>query len=456
MAFFAGLLRWHGWNLAPANSQEDRSAAQSRAGQSDPVGGQPDREKKTTSVTSTDGRVCAHTRSQRRPQLYATRSAKPRKDAVRLRSDVLEVSGAAPYRYARFGSGTGRHLDLSQDGKEGRLRQRGLPIFHTPEELAEWLGLPLKKVAWLVHRFTDGRPASLDQAHYHFSWRKKNAGGWRLIESPKQTLKYAQNKILREILDHVPAHAAAHGFVCGKSILTNARPHVGQATLLKLDLANFYATVGFSRVTALFRSLGYSREAGIWLALLTTSAIPGNMAFPGQDPYAFDPYLRRHLPQGASTSPVLANLSAYRLDIRLAGLSKSFGASYTRYADDLAISGPAEFAHGLRLFIPLVQQIIRQERFRSNHSKRRVLRANQRQSIAGVVVNERINIAREHFDRLKAILTNCVREGPSTQNRENVADLKSHLRGRVAHVQQLNPTRGENLLRLFNRIDWSH
>ena len=275
-----------------------------------------------------------------------------------------------------------------------------------------------------------------------------------MIESPKQLLKQAQVKILREILDHIPTHSAAHGFVAGRSIVTNARPHVGHATLLKLDLSNFYATVGFSRVVALFRAIGYSREAAIWLGLLTTSAIPGNMAFPARDPYAFEPYLRRHLPQGAPTSPALANLSAYRLDLRLAGMAKSFGATYTRYADDLAISGPAELASGLRVLIPLVQQIIRGERFRVNTAKRRVLRAHQRQCIAGVVVNAKPNVARDQFDRLKAILTNCVRLGPSTQNHDQVEDFPAHLRGRVAHVQQLNRPRGDKLLALYNRIDW--
>ncbi|MEK6262403.1 MAG: reverse transcriptase family protein [Planctomycetota bacterium] len=445
MAFFAWLFRWLGWSTDPRDSWDapappqaaDRSAVRTATREAPPRA--PDR---------------PPSEPLPRPRLTPTRRDTTRHDARKSRATFVEVTGAVPYKYARFGSGTGRHLDLSQDGDEARLQQRGLPVFRTPEQLADWLGVPLKKVAWLVHRFSAGRPASVEQAHYHFRWLKKKSGGWRLIESPKQTLKQAQVKILREILDRVPTHSAAHGFVQGRSILTNAKPHVGHATLVKLDLSNFYATVGFSRIVALFRALGYSREAAIWLGLLTTSAIPGNMAFPARDPYAFEPYLRRHLPQGAPTSPALANLSAYRLDLRLAGLSKSFGATYTRYADDLAISGPKELAGGLRVLIPLVQQIIRRERFRANSAKRRVLRAHQRQTIAGVVVNAKPNVAREHYDRLKATLTNCVRLGPSTQNREKVADFTSHLRGRIAHVQQLNRARGEKLMVLFNRIDW--
>lgn len=365
----------------------------------------------------------------------------------------VEVSGS-PYRFARFGTRTGQYLDLSQDGDDSVLRARGLPIFQTPEQLAQWLGLSLNKVAWLVHRFSAGRPFSAEQSHYHYIWRKKRSGGVRLIESPKRTLKQVQVRILREILDRVPAHAAAHGFVPGRSIVTNAKPHVGQGLVVKFDLSNFYVKVGFSRVVAIFRSLGYSREAAIWLGLLTTSATPADLPAERMALYSVSMYWRRHLPQGAPTSPALANLSALNLDRRLSGMARSFGASYTRYADDLTFSGPQELSRGLRLLIPLVQQIIRRERFQSNTVKRRVLRAHQRQSVAGVVVNAKPNVTRDSFDRLKATLTNCVRLGPSTQNRDQVADFAAHLRGRIAHVIQLNPARGKRLLAVFQKINW--
>jgi RNA-directed DNA polymerase len=368
---------------------------------------------------------------------------------------IVESKGAAPYRYARYGSQTGHYLDLSRDGDEARLKRFDLPVFHTPEELAAWIGLPLNKVAWLVHRFSGGRPETVKTAHYHFHWVKKRLGGWRLIESPKAMLKLVQTKILRELLDRVPIHGSAHGFTAGRSIVTNAHPHVGQAILVKFDLANFYTTVSFARVVAIFRSLGYSREVAIWLGLLTTSAVPGNLGFQGQGPYAIVTYLRRHLPQGAPTSPALANLSALGLDVRLSGLARTFAATYTRYADDLTISGPAELGRGLRTLIPLVQQIIQQERFFVNVAKRKVLRSHQRLTVTGVVVNEKLNVSRVDFDRLKAILTNCRRHGPSTQNREQVDDFYHHLQGRIAHVSMLNTARGQQLTELFQSVDWA-
>jgi RNA-directed DNA polymerase len=361
----------------------------------------------------------------------------------------------SPYAFARFRVGTTGYLDLSRDGDDARLAQFGLPRFRTPAELAAWAGIPLGRLAWLVHRFTDdSRPKTEAEAHYHYHWLAKRGGGRRLIESPKRKLKDVQRKILAEIVGKVPPHSSAHGFTPRRSILTNAKPHVGQAILVTFDLANFYPSVSFARVTAIFRGLGYSREAAIWLARITTSALPANIPFLKQDPSAVLPYLRRHLPQGAPTSPAIANLSAYSLDVRLSGLARAFGAVYTRYADDLTFSGPSEFSTSLRDFIPLVKQIIRRERFRWNGSKNKVRRACSSLVVTGVVVNEKPNVRRRDFDRLKAVLTNCIREGPSTQNHAQHPHFAAHLRGRIAHVAHLNGSRGTKLLALYERIDW--
>lgn len=365
-----------------------------------------------------------------------------------------------PYRFARIGV-IGGFLDLSRDGDDARLASFGLPSFRTPQELADWLGMPLGRLAWLTHRCEEGqRPRDERHAHYHYRWVKKRSGGYRLIESPKPLLKAAQDKILREILDAVPAHPAAHGFVRGRSIRTNAVPHVGRRVVLKLDLENFFATVGFSRVVAIFRSLGYSREAAIWLASLTTSTLPNQMAPPdGSFVRAFTEnalwrYRARHLPQGAPTSPALANLSAFALDLRLAGLARVFHAGYTRYADDLTFSGPARFLGSLRVFLPLIRKIIHGEQFRLHDGKRKVMRDNRQQRVTGVVVNARAGVSRRDFDRLKATLTNCIRRGASTQNHDRHADFAGHLRGRIAHVLHINPMQGQKLLNLYAQIDW--
>lgn len=382
--------------------------------------------------------------------------------------DQPPSSDALPYLYAppaiewgitgliRRRKGSRKYLDLSRDLNRERLAQFGLPILATPEELANWLEMPLGQVAWLTGRFVKGgRPPSRKQAHYHFRWIAKRGGGARLLECPKPHLRDAQKKILVGILNRVPPHTAAHGFVTGRGIVSNAAPHVGRRVVVRWDLANFYATVRYGRVVAIFRSLGYSREVALWLARLTTSAIPADLPIPEAGAHALKPYLGRHLPQGACTSPALANLSAFSLDVRLAGLAARFGGRYTRYADDLTISGGDEFAKNLRNVIPLLEQIVRTERFHLHPRKRRILRPGRRQSVTGVVVNKRINIPRKDYDTLKAVLHNAMRHGGASQNRERHPDFAAHLRGRIAHVAQLNPERGEKLKAIFQKIDFS-
>jgi RNA-directed DNA polymerase len=384
---------------------------------------------------------------------------KPKLQPLRYRPAEMPVRDreveTKPYSFARFGSRPGTWRDLSSDGNDALLARFQLPVFHTPDELAAWLQMPVGQLAWLTKHCTASRRAeNVAQSHYHYRWLRKRSGGLRLIEIPKPRLKAAQKRILAEVLQKIPPHAAVHGFVPGRSIVTNAAPHVGRRVVIRLDLENFYANVGFSRVTAIFRRIGYSREAALWLARLTTSSLPMNTPFPETDAYALTPYIRRHLPQGASTSPALANLAAHALDVRLAGFATSFGANYTRYADDLTFSGSQSLIRALPAFLPLATKIVRSERFTVNVRKRRVIRSNQRQRVTGVVVNSKMNVSRRDFDRLKAILTNCLRHGPQSQNRDRHPDFAAHLRGRIAHVSQLNPQRGEKLRRLFERIHW--
>ena len=150
-----------------------------------------------------------------------------------------------------------------------------------------------------------------------------------------------------------------------------------------------------------------------------------------------------HLPQGAPTSPALANLAAFRLDRRLQGLATAAGARYTRYADDLVLSG----SHRLHALAPLVARIAAEEGFRVNPSKTRLMSRAGRQTVTGIVVNERPNVPRAEYDRLRALLHNAARDGPGELDR-------AHVLGRIAWVAALNPARGAKLRRLAADVDW--
>lgn len=135
-------------------------------------------------------------------------------------------------------------------------------------------------------------------------------------------------------------------------------------------------------------------------------------------------------------------------------LAQSLGARYTRYADDLTFSGGKEVARATRRLIPMVGAIAREEGLAINHRKTQVMRRSPQQRVTGIVVNEKLNAPRSQYDRLKAILHNCARHGPLSQNRHGVDDFRAHPAGRIAHCTILSPARGAHLTALFGRIAW--
>ena len=295
--------------------------------------------------------------------------------------------------------------------------------------------------------------------HYHYRWVQKRSGGWRLIEIPKERLRLMQRQILRQILDRAPAHAAAHGFRRAHSCVTHAALHIGQRVVIRMDLKDFFPSIPASRIEALFVKLGYSATVAAILGRLCVNRVPAG-AFRDARTGGSLLWIERqalkspHLPQGSPCSPALANLCAYRLDIRLEALAQALGARYSRYADDLVFSGGQELERALDRFHVQVAAIALEEGFKINTRKTRMMRKGVRQQVTGIMVNRHANIARDDYDRLKAILTNCVRHGPQSQNREGRDNYREYLGGNVAHVTMVNRARGEKLQRLYAKIVW--
>ena len=332
----------------------------------------------------------------------------------------------------------------------------GVPEIASVGALTEWLGVRPEELEWFADLKDFNRRSGVGKlGHYTYRVLEKTSGGVRLIEAPKGRLKEMQRRILAGILEQVPAHEAVHGFVKGRSIRTFAAPHVGRRVVLRMDLRDFFPTFRAARVAAFFRTMGYPETVAARLAGLCTNAVPARV-WAGRE-VAWETrqmYRRAHLPQGAPTSPALANAMAFRLDCRLSGWARAAGAAYTRYADDLAFSGDAEFARGVERFAVHAMAVAMEEGFDVHARKTRVMRQGVRQRLAGLVVNERVNVAREEFDRLKAVLTNCVRHGAASQNRNGHAAFREHLLGRVGFVESVNAGRGKKLRGIFERIVW--
>ena len=311
-----------------------------------------------------------------------------------------------------------------------------VPVLESVGDVGRWLGVVAPRLEWFA-AFSD---------HYHYRVLPKSNGALRIIEAPKKKLKSIQREILTGVLERVPPHSAVHGFVKGRSVRSFATPHVGQRVVLRMDLRDFFPSISEARVAAVFRTMGYPESVADLLSGLCTNATPQGVC------EGNELYRRPHLPQGAPTSPALANICAYRVDCRLSGLARSAGAVYTRYADDLAFSGGREFERRVDRFSTHAAVILEEEGFVVHHRKTRVMRQGVRQHLAGVVTNERLNVMRSEFDLLKAILTNCVRYGVESQNRDGHAAFRAHLEGRVGWVESVNAARGRKLRRLLEQI----
>jgi RNA-directed DNA polymerase len=336
-----------------------------------------------------------------------------------------------------------------------------VPSICTAGQLADWLGVSAGELEW----FADTRGLEFKRCqerlrHYHYRPVAKRFGSVRLIEAPKPRLKEIQRCILTGILNHIPVHSAAHGFRRNGSIISFSAPHVGRAVVLKIDLQDFFPSIRAARIQALFRTVGYPENVADLLAGLCTNATPCDVwdncrdVPDDQKRHSRRLYSDPHLPQGAPTSPALANLCAFQLDCRLAGLTRAAGAAYTRYADDLAFSGDHTFSRVVKRFQLHVCATVMEEGFSIHHRKTRIMRQGVRQRLAGIVVNQRPNVPRDQFDRLKATLVNCVRHGPDSQNRSGHNDFRSHLEGRISFVEMVHEAKGEFLRKLFRQIKW--
>lgn len=343
----------------------------------------------------------------------------------------------------------------------GAMGVRRWPVPELPDlpALADLLELPLDQLTWVADTRSLQRRTPDGPFHvYRHRWVERPGAVPRLLEAPTPLLRAVLRRVLDRILVWVPVHPAAHGFVRGRSAVTHARSHVGADTVVCLDLCSFFASITATRVNGVFRSLGYPEAIAWALTCLCTHQTPvfALASMPDGGLPSGRAWLRaalrtRHLPQGAPTSPALANLACFTLDRRLAGLAGAVGLTYSRYADDLTFSGPPVDA---RRLVSSVGTVVRAEGFTLNPAKTRTRSAGQRQQVTGLVVNDRLGVPRDYHEQLRAVLHDAGRNGPAAANRLGHPDFRSHLEGRVGWVESVNPVRGRRLRAQLDTIVW--
>jgi retron-type reverse transcriptase len=256
-----------------------------------------------------------------------------------------------------------------------------------------------------------------DQAHRLYTRRevKKKAGAVRVLHDPSPRLKRVQKR-LNWLLQRVELPASMHGCRRGRSIIDNALPHAGKPMVLKMDVEDFFPRIRFQQVYRMFEAYGCSPDVAGVLTRLTT--------------------YNHQLPQGAPTSPSIANMVYAHTARRLQGLAEAHKADYSDYVDDNTFSGPRH----LPRLVPLVSRILKQSGFKANPHKVQTLDCSREQIVTGVKVNDGIDAPPAYVLETERL----IREYRSPGN-ENPAVTRAQIEGRINHIGRLNSREGSRL-----------
>ena len=260
------------------------------------------------------------------------------------------------------------------------------------------------------------------QAHYRTFEIPKRSGGSRRLSAPYYTLKYVQTWIYDHILSKVKVNYCAHGFRPNKSILTNAKVHVNNQYMLKVDLKDFFPSITINQVIMIFRGLGYAPKVSFYLASICC--------------------LDNCLPQGAPTSPALSNIIARHMDNRLLMLCKKKGYKYTRYADDMAFSG-----NDVQLgFVDYVKKIVSECHFTINEKKTKVYNGEGAKILTGLsLCNNRIRIPRGYRRNLELELYYIMKYGIGEHMRRKKIKKNNYIESLLGKVNYWLMIEPENL-----------
>lgn len=252
-----------------------------------------------------------------------------------------------------------------------KLMIHGLPIINSIDDLALIIRIRKETLERMVWR---------SDKYYKKFQKQKKTGGFRTISMPSRQLKALQSWILRNILEKLKSNSSSKGFEKGENIRGNASPHLGATHIVKMDIEDFFGTVPAHKVYAIFKLIGYNDLCAAIMTNICTCT--------------------GSLPQGAPTSPKLANLICHKLDGRIQCYSKKAGLIYTRYADDMTISGYSE--RKIMLASKFVNKILTEEGFKLNAKKLCYVGPSRRKNVTGLVISEsKVGIGRKYYREMR-------------------------------------------------------
>ncbi len=282
---------------------------------------------------------------------------------------------------------------------------------------------------------------------------RKKAGGVRHILSPMPELKELQRRLHELLLQIYEPKRSTHGFAPGRSILTNARVHVGATNVLNIDLANFFPSIHIGRVIGRFKAKPFECPKKGATILAQLCCHDGT------------------LPQGAPTSPTISNLICSGMDIDLQRFASQRRCRYTRYADDITFSThsrsfPSDLALRPKASGPVIlgetlEAIVTNHDFAINRAKVRLQRRSQRQVVTGLKVNRFPNPSRKLLSEIRAMLHALEKFGPELARRKFKPHRASYrgdpsflyaLRGKIHFIGDIRGRSSPTFIRFARKL----
>lgn len=281
---------------------------------------------------------------------------------------------------------------------------------------------------------------------------KKRRGGTRTIHAPRSNIKLIQKNIARELGKLKTFKPCVNGFVTGRSIISNARPHVGQRFVLNVDLEDFFGSINFGRIYGMLTSDPYKFNKPVAAAIAKACTLDNK------------------IPQGAPSSPVVSNLICSKLDAELSRLARAHGCIYTRYADDLTFSSSRRISLAQRVrdpdgrvstqLSPTLISIIENNGFRINAKKIRLSETQHRHEVTGLIVNKKVNVKRRLIREVRAMLHAWRKFGlANAQNafknirHGSTINFESAVRGKISFIGHVRGRHDEAFRRLAKQFN---
>lgn len=309
-----------------------------------------------------------------------------------------------------------------------RLLSNNLPVIFDLKHLSLLLGLTAENLSKYLY-------LPSEKIYKSYDIPKKNFG-YRSLQIPCLQLKYIQRWILDNILYNIPLSEHSTGFNRRCSILKNARMHLGSQCVINMDLEGFFPSIKYKTIFRIFYQYGYSKKVSYILARLCT--------------------IDSALPQGSPASPYLANLACLQLDKRIHSLCQKFKANYSRYADDITISGRSNITK----LLPTIESIILNEHFKINKNKTRIAFTHQHQEVTGLTINNnKITVSKKFKKDLKQTIYYCLKYGPYDHQahiNDEHAFFKEHLYGKIYFLKSIEPDLANKLIEDLNKISWDY